>query len=100
MQTNFKPMSNSWHLLRDDLDSLVLTRFLSGRITKKRFEIIKRYVKTYNHAMSAPYGISPNGYAYTCGCEYDCCGCLISTSVTMSAAKNEILLVLQSNFNY
>jgi hypothetical protein len=93
-------LSNCWQLLRDDIDSVVYTRFLSGRITKKRFEIIKRFVKTYNHAMSAPYGVSPNGYAYRCGHDWDCCGCLTSTSITMSAAKNEILLVLQSNYNY
>jgi len=93
-------LSNCWQLLRDDLDSVVFTRFLSGRITKKRYEIIKSYCKRYNRINSAPYGVSPNGYAYCCGCEFDCCGCIISTSITMSAAKDEILLVLQSNYNY
>lgn len=93
-------LSKCWQLLRDDLDSQVYTRMLFGRVTQKRLQIVKRYVKTYNHAMSAPYGYSQNGYAYTCGCSYDCCGCLTSTRIEMSFSRDEILLVLFKNYNY
>jgi len=93
-------LSNCWQLLRDDLDAVVHTRFLSGRITKKRYQIIVAYCKRYNNRNAAPYGVSPNGYAYNCGHDWDCCGCLITSRINMSAAKDEILLVLQSNYNY
>lgn len=34
-------------------------------------EIRKEYPKRWNR-----YGTSANGYAYSCGHEWDCCGCL------------------------
>ena len=89
-----------WSLVTDEIDAQTYTRFLSGRITKRRFQTVLRYARLINYHLSAPYGISPRGYAYSCGCSHDCCGCLCSARLSMSYCGDEILLVLQLNYNY
>ena len=58
-------------------------REIIGRLTPLRYNILSKAVRKFNYCHDAPYGISPNGYAYRCGCEHDCCGCLISESMTI-----------------
>ena len=58
-------------------------RTIIGRLTPFRFKVLKNAVRKFNYNNEAPYGISPNGYAYRCGCEHDCCGCLVSESMTI-----------------
>lgn len=58
------------------------TAVITGRWTPARIKILQKRIDDINEMLSAPYGISPNGYAYRCGCEHDCCGCLSSQSLT------------------
>ena len=57
-------------------------RTIIGKLTPLRLQIITGAVDKFNEAHDAPYGVSPNGYRYRCGCEHDCCGHLVSESVS------------------
>jgi hypothetical protein len=50
--------------------------------------------------MQYPYGISPNGYAYNCGCEHDCCGCLSGERIKAEFTKDKIVITHSQSFNY
>lgn len=50
-------------------------RVLIGRLTRKRYEFFRQVVRQVL-TDRFPYGKSPNGYPYSCGCEHDCCGCI------------------------
>jgi hypothetical protein len=58
-------------------------RKIIGRLTPLRYEVLSKAVRRFNYRHDAPYGISPDGYAYRCGHEHDCCGCLISESMSV-----------------
>ena len=78
---------------------------LVGRFTPKRRAIAQAYIDGLNEDMKAPYGISPNGYAYRCGCERDCCGCLVRRFYTPVYIGNPdghcaLHLELTEIFNY
>lgn len=62
---------------------------MSGRLTPRRVAIIEQRIAEVNEEISAPYGRSPNGYAYRCGCEHDCCGCLSSDRVELVLVQRE-----------
>jgi hypothetical protein len=75
------------------------TRTIVGRLTPLRFKVLNDAVRRFNYNNEAPYGKSPNGYAYRCGCEHDCCGCLIGESASVefkSVADN----LVQANFTH
>ena len=57
-------------------------RTIIGRLTPLRFNILKNAVRKFNYLKDAPYGRSPKGYAYRCGCVHDCCGHLISEHIS------------------
>jgi hypothetical protein len=85
-------------------DYCVKSRTMTGRLTQKRYEILRRYVRKYNRDNSALYGVSPNGYAYTCGCERDCCGCLTRTRMDVDFQNFGryaiITLFVSESYNY
>lgn len=88
-----------------DFDQAVSERELVGALTKNRYKILMRIVKNYNHNNSTPYGISPNGYAYRCGCEHDCCGCLYSTKMSIDFNQQtyplfKVTISVVSSYNY
>lgn len=58
------------------METTVSLREFTGRLTPKRHKIISSYARKLTN--KAPYGYSTSGYAYRCGCEHDCCGCLTS----------------------
>jgi hypothetical protein len=78
----------------------IYERTLVGRITPKRWAIVRNYVKRYNHENKYPYGVSRNGYAYRCGCSHDCCGCLVRTSMDIIPNAQTISIRLYQSFNY
>jgi len=89
-----------------DYDRSITVRSFYGRMTDKRREIITNYVEQFNESHSAPYGVSPNGYAYRCGCEHDCCGCLsrdymdIELKPLFNTGLYDIKLTRTQTFNY
>jgi len=87
-------------LEKGDIDYTLRTRTIEGRITPKRYNLIKRYVRKYNTDNLYPYGKSRNGYAYRCGCEHDCCGCLVRTQMFTRFYHNRVIIELVHSYNY
>lgn len=87
-----------------DFDFKLVQRTISGKITKKRRKAIEQIVRSFNRRWDAPYGISPNGYAYRCGCIHDCCGCLTSKGMNVKFQKlgnNHVaILSISESYNY
>jgi hypothetical protein len=92
--------------VHSDFDCTVSTRQLTGSLTKNRYKTIKSAVRRFNKQNEAPYGYSRNGYAYTCGCEHDCCGCIHSIRMGMyfdkvpNSQMYTITLKLTQSYNY
>jgi hypothetical protein len=87
-----------------DFDSRISEREISGKITRARRKAIEHSVRKFNRTWEAPYGYSHNGYAYRCGCEHDCCGCLVHKGMAVEfrkLGKNHIaVLSIHENYNY
>lgn len=87
-----------------DFDYRVFQRKISGKFTKKRRKAIENVVRQFNRSWDAPYGVSPNGYAYRCGCTHDCCGCLVNKGMCLEFKKlgnNHIaVLSISESYNY
>ena len=83
-----------------DLDCRIFTRTIHGRLTKYRYKKINKFIRTFNKDSRYPYGISKNGYAYTCGCSHDCCGCLSRQRMDMEFNQNKITITWTQSFNY
>jgi HD superfamily phosphohydrolase YqeK len=87
-----------------DFDSCVSKRLITGKFTKKRRKLVQRAVRNFNRNWKAPYGFSPKGYAYTCGCVHDCCGCLIWKQMNIEFKKwgnNHVaVLTIEEVYNY
>jgi hypothetical protein len=85
-----------------DFDSCVSQRTISGKFTKKRRKAIEQIVREFNRSWYAPYGISPNGYAYGCGCIHDCCGHLVrkGMGVDFKRIGNNHLAILSISESY
>jgi len=80
-------------------------RIISGRLTPKRYKLISKAVRIWNNEHAAPYGRSQNGYAYRCGCEHDCCGCMTGESldldlITIGVNRVQIKITYTIGFNY
>lgn len=87
-----------------EFDYCIMQRTISGKFTKKRRKTIEKIVREFNRQWDAPYGISPNGYAYRCGCVHDCCGCLTDKGMGVEFQKlgnNHIaVLSIRESYNY
>lgn len=94
---NFSKMKN-FKAIESDYDYNVSQRQFSGKLTKNRYKAINRYVRKINNTHI--YGTSPNGYAYRCGCEHDCCGCLSSQSLEFTYKYNQVVLTFIQTYNY
>jgi hypothetical protein len=91
--------------IRDgDFDHSVIRREISGKFTKKRRKLIEKVVRKFNRKWDAPYGYSPNGYAYRCGCDHDCCGCLVNKGMYVKfhrLGNNHVaVLSISESYNY
>ncbi len=89
-----------WTQESHDMDSMAEFKTITGRITKSRYKIIHRYVRIRNYHLQAPYGRSEDGYAYSCGHEWDCCGCLCGGGMQMEFKNGLITLIKYQSYNY
>jgi len=79
---------NKWTLSNDsDFDRTIETRTIYGKMTKKRYKRMMRGIRAYNYAGEAPHGRSESGYRYSCGHDYDCCGCVSSYGISLEIVK-------------
>lgn len=88
-----------------DYDHRESTRTITGRLTQKRYDVIRKYMKQYNERFRTPYGRSERGYPYTCGHDHDCCGCLISGDMQLDfsglgANLSKVVLTINQSYNY
>ena len=96
---------SKFSIVDSDFDSTRISeRVISGKITRARRKAIEHSVRTFNRKWEAPYGYSFNGYAYRCGCEHDCCGCLVGKGMTVEFRKlgnNHIAVMsIYESYNY
>jgi hypothetical protein len=87
------------------IDYSTSQRIISGRLTPKRYKLISKSVRLWNNEHSAPYGRSKSGYAYRCGCENDCCGCMTGESlklnlITIGVNRVQIKITYSIGFNF
>lgn len=85
---------------KSSMDVHVYERTITGKITEKRWNGVLEYTRRFNENWDAPYGISPRGYAYTCGCEHDCCGHLITRRMGAECGDKRITIWLVETYNY
>jgi hypothetical protein len=85
-------------------DISVFERKLIGKITKQRRKTIEQVVRTFNKEWEAPYGYSRDGYRYRCGCEHDCCGCIVSKGMDWRYEKlggfHLVVLSISTRYNF
>ena len=86
---NFKPFKD------DDYGSYTSVRQINGRVTKNRIKTIEAFIERYNQDNRYPYG-----QGYSCGHIHDCCGCLVSTSMSMDVFKESVKIYLQESYNF
>ena len=95
---------NKFKQIDGDYDYSRTERVITGKITKARRKAIEHAVRVFNREWSAPYGISPNGYAYNCGCSHDCCGCLTRKWANATfenwGKNNSAIIQINSRYNY
>jgi hypothetical protein len=84
-----------------EFDTRVSVRVLKGNMTQARRDTIEGIVQMFNERLDnvAPYGVSPNGYAYRCGHEWDCCGCLIGRGMSVEFSEGEAVIKVYESFN-
>ena len=87
-------------LIASELGYTVESREIKGKLTRQHYYRVRHIVRKFNYYNNAPYGISPNGYAYTCGCIYDCCGCLIRRYATVVILSESFIISVHSSYNY
>ena len=83
-----------------DFDCQVLERVFVGKCTPQRKAILNKVANQYNKDNESPYGISPNGHSYTCGCIHDCCGCLIRSFASVEQTNNGYTLKIHNSYNF
>lgn len=90
---NTSATSSSFRQLRsvnyhESGDSITTKRAIHGRVTPRRWEIIKLHAKRSNVGR------------IHCGCSHDCCGHLCSQYSEVTFCNGSIILETQQNFNY
>lgn len=97
-------LNKQWIVSDDsDIDRRILERhFNKHYMTPKRLSIIQQYAIAFTTDIdnSAPYGFSPNGFRYRCGCEHDCCGCLSSAYADLYYTPTDVIVRVTYIFNY
>ena len=78
-----------------DYDRYVSSRTIVGRVTPQRVGRIQSFIDAFNDENRYPYG-----QGYSCGHTHDCCGCLVSESMSMDVIDNSITIYHNQSFNY
>ena len=103
--TDMNINTNKWTYEDTDFDLMVITRELNfdyTRLNKVRYKRMMRLLRNANRDCRFRYGMSPNGYAYSCGCSHDCCGCISSSGYAIEFVKDSkrIRLTYYQSYNY
>jgi uncharacterized protein (DUF1786 family) len=71
-----------------EFDRLTVKRAIKGRLTPKRWAIIKNYVRRFDCG------------SLNCGCSHDCCGhaCYMSANITF--CQGTLIIEKRTNYNY
>lgn len=93
-------MKNFIETKDSDYDMYKAELMLDGRVTAKRKEKVQAFVDKFNESHMAPYGYSLRGYPYSCGHEYDCCGCLVREYLKAEYSTYRIKITHYKTFNY
>lgn len=90
MRTNFYNKAKWQPLSTDDMsEALKVTRIISGRLTPRRWKVIKRWERIYNQKIEY------------CGHAHDCCGCICGQSASVSFGEaGEVVLQYNQYRNY
>lgn len=80
-------MKNKWNIVEGDIDYVVKERFISGRITKKRWKKIDSFCRG-------------NTKQYHCHHDFDCCGCVSSEYYEVKRIRGGVKLTHSIYFNY
>ena len=86
---NFKPIEKS------DYDYYQTSRAIVGRVTPQRVNRIQSFIDAFNEENRYPYG-----QGYSCGHQHDCCGCLISESMSINVTDGSITIYHNQSYNY
>lgn len=78
---------NKWQITDGDIDFRTSVRFISGKITKKRWKFLDGFCRR-------------KSYAAHCGCSHDCCGCVSSECYTLERVRGGVKLTYSVHFNY
>ena len=70
-----------------DMDYTTYQKTFEGRITKKRYKVLDRWVRS-------------NRQKYRCSHDWDCCGCLIGVSADLIVSKNKAEILVSYSYNY
>ena len=79
--------SNGFVTISKDMDYITYQKTLEGNITKKRYKLLDRWVRSQNKN-------------YRCGHDWDCCGCLSSVRADLVIAKNKAEISVSYSYNY
>jgi hypothetical protein len=96
-------IKTKWILNLNDSDferEIYERHFNKNYMTPKRMQILESYVTEYNEEWQYPYGVSPNGYAYNCGCPHDCCGCVSREYMNIEITRTSVILQKITTYNY
>jgi len=80
-------MRQKSQLIEDTIDSQKWERTFSGRLTKARYKLIKRYCSKHTKN-------------YQCGHVHDCCGCMYSQHMTFTYKQNQVSIIVTRYYNY
>lgn len=80
-------MKNKFIVVDGDMDFVTQKRYLTGRMTKKRWKIIDRYCRRMT-------------YSNRCHHEWDCCGCLTGMDTSFTYQHNQVTIKQTIGFNY
>lgn len=97
--------TQKFQVIESDYDFVKAIRIVKGDLTKMRRKFLESSVRRFNLEHGAPYGTSRSGSAYNCGCEHDCCGCLISERVELCHLRDRYnepytIFTYFASFNY
>lgn len=89
---------NQWpegiELTEGDREDFAGSRLITGRLTKKRYKLIKRSLRARNRAFDEDYSHG------RCGHDYDCCGCVFAEKYSMRVVGNKIVIIHFQSRNY
>lgn len=88
-ETEIKLSTKKFIPINCDIDYREYERTFSGRMTKKRWQIIDRFCRLQSYRPT-----------YRCGHEWDCCGCFCGQNMSFTYNRNQVVISFTQSFNY